>query len=226
MGAVIGGILIVLGVAAVVILQSPWFSNCVREKIVATLEESTGGVAEIGSFQFDWSHLTVRIRNFVLHGTEPKGSNPLAQIALLELRLKLFSAFNKPVDLQYLDIESPKVNLVVYPDGKTNVPEPKVKKQSSSNESGLQTVVNLAIGQFRIGNGFLGYSQQGTQQNTTFAARGENLRLALDYNTLHPSYQGALRIDPLLINSGTNTSLPVHVNLPITIERDTVRLAD
>src|SRR5579875_242181 len=198
-GAGIPGLLLVLIIASVIIISTPWFSNFVREKIISVTEESTGGVVEVGSFQFDWMHLTARIRNFVLHGTEPKDVDPLARIALLEVRLKLFSGLKHMVDLQYVGIDHPQVNLIVFPDGKTNIPEPKVQKQPSQT-SGLQTVVDLAIGKFQITNGLLEYSQQ----KTAFSGRGENLRALLTYNTLNPSYQGNLWIDPLILQSGGN----------------------
>ncbi len=219
----LAGLFLILLIGSLLVVQSAWFSNFVRQKIVAVTEESTGGVVEIGAFEFDWTHLTARIRNFVLHGTEPTGSDPLARVALLEVRLKLFSGLKKVVDIRYLGIERPQVNLIVFADGKTNIPEPKVKKQSTSDKSGLETVVNLAVGQFNIQNGLLQYAQQ----KTAFSARGENLRVLLDYNQLNPSYQGKLTIDPLLIVSGANApTLPVHVSVPITLEKDAVRLSD
>lgn len=221
--ASLAGIVVLLVVATILILQSAWFSNFVREKIIAVTQESTGGVVEISSFQFDWTHLTARIRNFVLHGNEPKGSAPLARVALLEVRLKLLAGLKKAVDIQYLGIDQPQVNLIVFPDGRTNIPEPKVKKQSSSETSGLETVVNLAVGQFNIQNGLLQYSQQ----KTAFSARGENLRVLLDYNTLNPSYQGKITIDPLLITAGANSPpLTVHVSVPVTLQKDAIQLSD
>ncbi|MGI8958823.1 MAG: translocation/assembly module TamB domain-containing protein [Bryobacteraceae bacterium] len=218
--AAVAGLVLVLIVAGILVVRSAWFANFVREKIIAAAEESTGGKVEIASFQFDWTHLTARIRNFVLHGTEPAGSDPLVTIRLLELRLKLFTGFKKAVDLQYLGIQQPQVNFIVFPDGKTNVPEPKVKKQPSQT-SGLQTVVDLAVGQFQIQNGLLEFSQK----KTAFSARGENLRALLNYNAATPGYQGNLRIDPLLLNSGNKPPLRVHVDLPVTIEKDAIRLA-
>lgn len=214
------GLILVLVIASILVLRSAWFANYVREKIIAVTEESTGGVAEIGSFQLDWTHLTVRIRNFVLHGTEPKNADPLVRVPLLELRLKLFAGLKKAVDLQYLGIQQPEVNVIVFPDGKTNIPEPKVQKKPSDT-SGLQTVVDLAVGQFNVQNGLLEFSQQ----KTPFSARGENLRVLLNYNALNPSYQGNVSIDPLLLASGNRPPMNVHVNLPVAIEKDTVRVA-
>lgn len=221
--SILGGLaslILVVGISALFVLQSDWFSNYVRQKIIATTEESTGGKVDLGSFQFDWRHLTVRIRNFVLHGTEPRTEHPLLTVDLLELRLHLFSGIAHTIDLAYIGVEKPEVNLIVFPDGKTNVPQPKVKSQSSNNNE-LQTVVDLKVGEFLLQNGLLAYSQQ----KTAFSGRGENLRVLLNYNTLHPSYSGSIQIDPLLLTSGTRPPLQAHINVPVTIESDAIRVA-
>ncbi|MBV8866028.1 MAG: translocation/assembly module TamB domain-containing protein [Acidobacteriaceae bacterium] len=207
-------------IAAVVTIQTPWFAKFAGEKIIALVEDSTGGRAEIGSFQLDLWHLTVRIRNFMLHGTEPPGSDPLARIALLELRLKLFSGFKKAVDLQYLGIDHPQVNLVLLPDGSTNIPQPKIPKQPSQTPA-LQTVVDLAVNRFQLENGIF----KVVGRKTAISAEGENLRALLNYNILKPSYVGNIAIDPLIIASGGKPPLNLHVNVPVTLERDAIRIA-
>ncbi|MDQ2844705.1 MAG: translocation/assembly module TamB domain-containing protein [Acidobacteriota bacterium] len=220
-GGSIAGLLIVLLVAAMITVQTAWFVNFVRQKIIASVEDSTGGVVEIGAFEFDLRHFTVRIRNFVLHGTEPRGSDPLARVRLLELRLKLFSGLKKTVDLAYLGIEHPQVNLMLLPDGTTNIPQPKVPTKPSQT-SGLQTVVDLAVNKFQLDDGLL----KVLQDKTGFSGRGENLRVLLNYNALNPSYVGNLAMDPLIITSGKKPPINVHVNVPITLERDAIRVAD
>ncbi|HEY1950980.1 MAG TPA: hypothetical protein VGG97_28465, partial [Bryobacteraceae bacterium] len=218
--AALAGLLVVLVVTSVLVLQSAWFANFVREKLVAVVEDSTGGKVEIGSFQFDWSHhLTVRVRGFVLHGKEARDADPLLSAPLLEVRLKLFSGFSKMVDLEYLGIQNPRANLIVYPDGTTNVPQPKVARQPSQT-SGLETVVNLAIHRFEINSGLLEYSQN----KITFSGRGEQLRALLNYDVQNPKYSGSISIDPLLFTSGKNPPLAVHVNLPLVIDKNSVTL--
>ncbi|MCU1293715.1 MAG: hypothetical protein JWP08_2565, partial [Bryobacterales bacterium] len=220
LGSLVGLVLVVV-ISAVFVLQSDWFAGFVRDKIISTAEESTGGKVELGSFQFDWRHLTVRIRNFILHGTEPKTAHPLLSVELLELRMRLFSGIAHTVDLAYIGVQRPAVNFMVFPDGKTNVPEPKVKKQSS-NSNGLQTVVDLKIGEFLLQKGMLEYAQQ----KSAFNGRGENLRVLLNYNALHPSYSGSVKIDPLLLTSGTRPPLRAHIDVPVTLEGDAVRVAN
>ena len=49
LGVGIPAVLLVLVVASILVIRSAWFANYVREKIIATTEESTGGVVQIGS---------------------------------------------------------------------------------------------------------------------------------------------------------------------------------
>ncbi len=218
--ASVAGLLAVLLIAAIVTIQTPWFANFVRQKIIDTAQESTGGTVEIGAFELDLRHLTIRIRNFVLHGTEPQGSDPLLRVRLLELRLKLFAGLKKAVDLQYLGIEQPRANLMLLADGKTNIPQPKVPSKPSQT-SGLQTVVDLAVNRFQLDDGSL----EVLQQKSALSARGENLRVLLDYNAVKPGYAGSVVIDPLVIASENRSPLNVHVNVPVALESDAVRIA-
>ncbi len=210
----------VLLISSILIVRSAWFSNFVREKIIAAVEESTGGRVEIGSFTFDWTNLTVRVRDFILHGREPRDAHPLVRVPLLELRLKLLTGLKKAVDLRYLGIHQPQVNFIVFPDGTTNVPQPKVHKPPSE-KSGLETVVDLAVQRFEIDKGLLEYAQQ----TSSFTARGENLRVFLDYSSQNPSYRGTLSIDPVLVTAADRPPIQVRVNIPVTIEKDAVTVA-
>ena len=209
-------ILAVVAIGALIIIQTQWLSNVVRGKLVHALEDSTGGRVETGSFQLDAGHLTVRIRNLVLHGTEPKSAAPLARISLLELRLKLFSGFRNIIDLAYLGVEEPRVNLMINADGSTNIPEPKIKTKSSP-DSALNTVVDLAVGQFRIERGFIAYSQRKAEP---LDMRGGNLRAFLEYNGPKQNYKGYIRIDPLTIAYGTQPPLLVRVDLPLYLGKN------
>src|SRR5581483_11715131 len=111
----------------------------------------TGGTAEVGSFSFDWHHLRADIHNFVVHGTEGPGVAPLLRANLIEVDLKLLSPFKGFVDIASLLVDTPQAHVIVYPDGHTNIPAPKIQKPSS-NKSGLETIVDLAIGRFELRN--------------------------------------------------------------------------
>ena len=149
------GILLLTGIA---VIRSAWFANYVSRKIVSVTEESTGGRAELGSFTFDWKHLRARVTGFVLHGKEPSGNAPLLRIEAIELRLKLLPSWKKTVDLEYLDLEKPAANIMVFPDGSSNIPQPKVP--SNPNKSALETIVDLAIQKFDLNGGSVTFAEQ------------------------------------------------------------------
>src|SRR5579883_824474 len=141
----LAGLLLLVAIAAVIIVQTQWFRDTVRAKIVAAVEEATGGRVEIGSFSFDWHHLRALVRDFVVHGTEPANVPPLLTAKLIEVDLKLTSPFKNFVDIAYLLVDTPQADVIVQADGSTNIPSPKVPKKSG-DKTGLETIVDLAIG--------------------------------------------------------------------------------
>jgi translocation and assembly module TamB len=218
--ASIAGLAIVLLVAAIVIVQTDWFRNTVRAKLVSAVEEATGGRAEVGSFSFELTHLRAVVRDFVLHGSEPPGTAPLFRARLLEVDLKLTSPFHSFVDIAYLGVDAPQANVIVSPDGHTNVPAPKV--QQPSNTTGLETIVDLAVGQFKLTNGSVNFANR----QTPLSANGQNLRAQLSYSLLKAGYQGTLSMSPLVLQYGKQPPLGVNVTLPVTLEKDRIQFTD
>ncbi|MGH9582422.1 MAG: AsmA family protein, partial [Bryobacteraceae bacterium] len=221
--ASIAGVIAVLVIAAFIILHTSWFSNYVRGKIVSTVEQAAGAKAHIGSLQVDWTSLTIHIRNFVVHGTEPAAAAPLLHVSLITLHLKLFSGIAHMIDIAYVGVEQPHVDLIVFPDGRTNIPHPKIRKAAASkNGNSLQTVLNLKIGKFDIEKGLIQFAEE----KSAFSARGENLRAILNYNGGTPSYAGGVSIDPLILKSASRPPLDARINIPVTIEANAVRIAN
>src|SRR5437868_10217807 len=88
-GGSLVALIVILILAGVIIVQTQWFRDTVRNKIISSVEQATGGRTEIGSFSFDWTHLRAVVRDFVLHGTEPATSAPLFRARMLEVDLKI-----------------------------------------------------------------------------------------------------------------------------------------
>src|ERR1700677_1976873 len=100
-------------VAGLWIIRTSWFKNYVREKIILSVEDSTGGKVDVGAFRFDAHTLTATVTNFVLHGTESPGSAPLLQAPRIVLRISLFARFRRPAVLDYLGVDHPSLNIIV-----------------------------------------------------------------------------------------------------------------
>jgi translocation and assembly module TamB len=207
-------LIVVLAVAAIFTVQSEWFQNYVKQTIITSTEDSTGGKVEIGAFHLDWRHLTALATDFVIHGTEPAGTAPLLRAARVQLNLHLFTSLNHLWDITYLGIDHPAANVIVYPDGRTNIPSPK----SASSTSPLETVLDLAIGRFELTNGLITLAAQKHELNV----RGNNLRAQLSYNILSQQYRGQVSLQPIYVVSGRNTPLDFTVNVPVVLSRNRI----
>ncbi|HXJ41676.1 MAG TPA: hypothetical protein VNH18_20540, partial [Bryobacteraceae bacterium] len=215
---VVGGFIAVLAVAVVITVQTDWFRNYVRSAIVSTVEEGTGGRAEIGSFAFDVKSLHATVQNFVVHGNEPAGAKPFVSIARVELYLRLFSSFKRLYEISYLGVDHPEVSVITLPDGRSNVPIPRQK--STSNQSALETVVDLAVGKFAIDRGMIAIAS--TRQ--ALDMQGRNLQAQLTYSFLTRSYSGRIALEPLYVLNGKNTPVLFKVTLPVRVSSDKIEL--
>jgi len=173
---------VAIGAAALILLvltatyftvQTDWFRTFVKQKIITATEEGTGGKTELGTFSFDWSHLRAVVTDFTIHGLEPPGAAPFLHAPRVELRLRLFTSVHRPFELSYLAIDQPRANILVFPDGRTNIPTPAVK--TKSEKTGLASVVDLAIGHFELNSGLATFNSQ--QQ--LLDVRADNLRAQL-----------------------------------------------
>ena len=61
----LGALIVVLALAGVLLVQSGWFRNYVKQTIITSLEDSTGGKVELGSFGFEWRNLTAVVTDLV-----------------------------------------------------------------------------------------------------------------------------------------------------------------
>src|SRR5580658_6328929 len=106
-------LILIVGIAAVLLVQTAWFRNYVKQTIITSIEDSTGGRVEVGSFQFDWTHLRAVLTDSVLHGNEPSGAPPLLRVARIQLDLHLFTIHGF-WNIAALDIDQPQANVIVY----------------------------------------------------------------------------------------------------------------
>jgi translocation and assembly module TamB len=201
-------------IAAIVTVQTNWFRDYIRHKIITAAEDASGGTVEIQSFSFDWRRFEAIVDNFVLHGTEPTGSAPLLRVARVQVNIRVFTSLKRLVSVSFLGIERPDVNILVTADGRTNFPSPKHPKTSTP----LETVVDLAVGHFRLKSGLLHFESRLQPMNI----EGNNLAVELAYNLVRQSYEGNLSLQPVYAVEGRNTPVIVSLNMPVTLEKDRI----
>ena len=158
----------VVFVAAIFVVQTDWFRNYVRQKIIAASDIAVGGKTEVGAFAFEWRHLRATVTDFVIHGDEPEGAAPLLRVPRLQVDLRLFTSIRDILDVTYLGLDRPQANVIILPDGRTNIPAPKRK----SDTTALETVVDLAAGRIELSDGLLVVNSR----KQPFNVRAKNVR--------------------------------------------------
>ena len=224
LAGILAGLLLLVVVSGVYVAQSGWFYEKVRQWMVGTVETATGGRVEVGSFNFDWKRLRAEVKEFVIHGTEPAGKPPLFRAASVTLGLKLVSVLKQDVDIQSLDVLSPRVYLIIDSDGRTNVPAPKLKAPKGKPENGrstMESILKLAVGRFSLQQGTFEVETRG---RTPFDARGQNLNANLSYDRTGPRYRGGIAVQPLAITWSDYAPVPFAVELAVTLEKNRIGL--
>ena len=222
-----------LSVGIYFVASSAAFENVIRKRLIASIGNLTGGRAEIASFHWRPLHFEAEADGLVIHGLEDPGEAPYAQIERLRVHWSVRNLFSPYVRLHSLEIENPRLHLIVYPDGSTNQPHP--RRLSRPRESALDTLFDLHAGHIAVVQGMLHYDIRAASLDNG------NLYTALDFQANDFSvllrYLPAARGTPetYRIEAGATDlnlsraarrpkSMPVHGTLQATIDLERTRL--
>jgi translocation and assembly module TamB len=173
-------------------IHSAWFSDLVRARLIATIQNATGGKVQIGSFSFNPDTLNAQVTNLVIHGREPAASPPLVAIGSIEIGLKLRSVWRQDVDVQYVSLNRPEIHFLVNPDGTTNLPVPKRRNRKAA----IEQLLDLKIKHLSVAGGLL----QVNDRKVPLHFASQDIGLLLDYNYTGLSY--GLSLQTQVVNLG------------------------
>ena len=173
-------LLVIAALAGLLVVQSGWFHEYVRQQIIANVEKATGGRVEMGRFSFRGSTLTASISEFVLHGREAVGDPPLVRIETATVGLRILSFAERKIDLASMQLVRPQVRIVIYADGSDNLP--------LAQHNWPVDLLNLAVGHYQVTDGTVELDTRAIPVDLL----GEGLALKLTYEPKTPSYQAEL----------------------------------
>ena len=220
-GGWLAGLILLLLITSLMIVRTDRFRTFARDEIIASIDSSTGGRAELGYFAFDPRDLRAHIEHLVVHGKEPPGVAPFLDVRSVDLQVKLFSGWKNLIGLESLSVDHPVVSVMILANGETNIPAPKTI-QNPNDKSALETVVDVAIRHFTIQDGLA----QLSGRKTDFSGHGENLRVALNWNLLGQRYEGDVSINPLTVASPGRSPVAIALRVPVQLEKDRIRIAN
>lgn len=175
-------LLIMVSTLALYLVQTNWFRERVRERVVSALEQASGGRVELGSFDYQWRTLTAEFGNLVIHGTESAKEQALFRADHLRVGLKIVSVFKRNIDVASVVVVRPRLHLVIAPDGTTNIPAPRGKSIGLAH--GSQALLNLKMRHFEVKNGIVEASLRRIPLNFV----GDDTSVLMTYNRLTRRY--------------------------------------
>jgi len=203
--------------------STPQFENRVRQGLIATLEQATGGRVELGAFRWRVLHLEFEADNLTIHGLEAAGEAPYAHADRIFVRVKILSFLGGKFGLRYLEADRPAIHLIVYPDGSTNQPRPKVA--STSNKSVTDTLFDLAVDRTVVNDGVAVINQQAIPFNLA----ANNLGVTVKYvapvtNGGQDRYVGEIHVEDLTAQRAKAPLVHSQLELQIDLGRNEANL--
>ena len=148
----LGALTLVVSALAAWYLTSARFQEQVRRKLLADLEQMSGGRAELSSFHFVPSRLEFETRDLTLHGLESPGEAPYAHVDRVMVRLKILSLFRRQIGIRTLELAHPVIHILIHPDGTTNQPTPGSK---ATGEPAVGVLFEVAMNRLQVERGEL-----------------------------------------------------------------------
>ncbi len=137
--------------------NSPQAQQQAKQWIIRTLNDDTGGRAEIGALRWNLLHLGVELDNVTIHGLEHSGEAPWVHVDHLAANFGVEGLLQLGVAtrvvLHSAQIDGPAWHLEVYSDGTTNQPHPKHPRKPG--KPFLDTLFDLKIGDLQVRRGVL-----------------------------------------------------------------------
>ena len=151
--------------------SSSYLENIVRKRLIARIEEATGGRAEIGSFHWKLLKLEAEADGLVLHGREAAGERPYAKLASLRVSVNILELWSPRVLLRNLELDQPQIHVIVYSDGSTNQPQPRQTIEGHP----LSTLFQLQADHVEVNHGAFDYDNRADQNDF------QNRHIPLDF---------------------------------------------
>jgi translocation and assembly module TamB len=208
----IGLVLLLAIVGVFFLMRSQRFHEYVLAKIEQTASESTGGRVTIQKYDFHWHNLSADVYGLVIHGKEKPGTQPLLEIDHLFADVRIISVLHRTVDLNEIIVDHPVVRYIAYPDGTSNIPEPKTPKKQGSTIN----VFDLGIKHVLLDRGEIYYQQRKQDLDADL----HNLQVEVTFKPLQNRYDGTLSYDQGTLRMGRGRPLPHSLRANFIADRN------
>ncbi len=168
------------------------FQQLVRRRVIASAEKITGGRVELGELHTIPFRLRIDARNLTIHGREASDQVPFLRIDRLQAEMKIISLLSTTIGLHSLVLEHPVAHVIVYSNGTTNVPEPRLSLSSGqfSSQGPVERLISLSVSRIEVQRGEL----QWEDKKVPFDLAARDLALLLNYSLLRRQYEAHVAV--------------------------------
>src|SRR5215472_10543539 len=131
----------------------------VHSRLVAALEQITGGRVELAKLSIVPFRFRVEAHDLTIHGTEPTDQAPYAHVDRLTAEIKIISVLERAYGFHSLALDHPVVHIIVYPDGSTNLPAPPMPARHDTT-SPVEQLFAISVAHLQITHGELLWNNQ------------------------------------------------------------------
>lgn len=195
--------LLALALVSLVVMSSGWFQHVMERRVIASLENLTGGRVEISHFRFKPWLFQVVLQKLVIHGSEAPGEPPLILVREADVGLSPGQLLHQRLRLRYVDIDELQIHLHTNPQGGTNLPVP---PEQTSTQEGLRGLMNLSIRRLTISHSVFFWNDQ--RQPVELNSR----ELAILLRMTRGRYVGAISSSATTLRSSNWLAPPIKFN--------------
>jgi len=213
------GMLLLAGAAGLIFyLRSSSFEDFIRGRLVAALEDATGGRVEMASFQWKLSQLAFTANDLTIHGLEPPGTLPYLHAERVLVRLHVISFFERQFNVELLQLQRPTIHLIVKADGSTNAPTPKARARAT--DSPVQELFDLAVSHADVQQGMLLLNDR--RLPLDFSASDVLARMS--YDARAQRFDGRVQAGKIDIKYSDLRDLPAATDIQFSLGRDVAEI--
>lgn len=213
-----GALLAVLIAALVIYASTPYFANSVRARIVLALANATGGRVEIRGFHWSLFHLSAEVDGLTIHGLEAAGQAPYLEVARIHVHARILTLISPRIGLKSIEVDRPAFHLIVYPDGSTNQPRPRVRPKKKTDT--LDTIFRLKVQRTEIRQGVALINQRSIPFD--FSAR--DLSLSASYAPSTDHYLGHVEAADVVLQRGEHPAIHSELTLELELARNSAQI--
>ncbi len=182
------------------ITYSQWYGNQVRTRLIAQLEQASGGIVSIEKIQIGENRLAFHLYNLEIKSEQAPTMPPIVAIPEAELQFRLLSMLRWRVSLEMLNIHEPHLQVLIGEDGTSNIPVPALSSWVEDGEEfAAEQLLGLEIERLVLTGGKIDWN--GQLMNAQFSASELEVKTVFNNDLQEYTLQASLT-NPLWEMSG------------------------